>query len=772
MSVKQTSSFREIIILLMAVCFVLFINGAIPFLMLPTLGQAVWAMGFAQSFANGSLFDPYVHDFGMPNPAAIAFGLAGAWPASILIRLGLHSADAYTGMVALWLMLAMYSAYQIARRFNIARSIALLAAVAWMTMPVIWAHAGFSMLSLGIALLSFYFLAALRLFVIGSEPKNISLSVIITYFISTIVSIFMDGYTFMMFACGSSFLLLYSFITRPEIRNVFIKVAIPIHVISFTVAYALYTAFIGKSGFSAESIDMFRGWGLDLSFIVIPTKGLLWIPDLLGLSQRRNEQIYFGDASVWVTTFSLPILLLGTWAWWRSKRQFKIASGVLLIAILSFYMALGPSLKINSIKPEYLNLQVMPVEFAIAPTFNAWISENIPGFNTMRASYRWSALGIFALWLLIIIGLARTDDKNRRIGVVGLIALTLLNLPDFKSKWKQSTSEREMFQQIDQELVTTLRKHIQPGEMVSFIPWSNDFFANYLAPKAGFRTYNIGGDKNLQTAMDAWPLAMRQAGGVWDRNKAMSAIKMLVNDSTDVLVIPYFDMRLTTTSWPYPDNTKVQRNDTLNVVSNTSHLSEQQTKLKAIIDTLRTLPYIEISDSPYFVSIRLQHQLSGKENKTALLKSVTENIRYPIVIGTNSLNNPPHTLLWDGWNELEEHHAWSQTHAKLLLPVPQNCESRACHAVLNFTVFGASQEHPIKVTFNIQDQGLPWSTDITVSSGNLQKIQVPLSNTRDIVTLSISVPDATSPLLLNGTPDPRVLGIGLLRIELLNEDTQ
>lgn len=768
MPVKQTSSFREIIILLMAVCFVLFINGAIPFLMLPTLGQAVWSMGFAQSFANGSLFDPYVHDFGMPNPAAIAFGLAGVWPASILIRLGLHSADAYTGMVALWLMLAMYSAYLIARRFNIARSIALLAAVAWMTMPVIWAHAGYSMLSLGIALLSFYFLAALRLFIIGSEPKSISLLVIVTYFFATIISIFMDGYTFMMFACGSSFLLLYSFVTRPEIRNVFIKVVIPTHIISFTAAYALYTAFIGKSGFPAESIDMFRGWGLDLSFIIIPTKGLLWLPDLLGLGQRRNEQIYFGDASVWITTFSLPILLLGTWAWWRSKRHFKIATGILLIAILSFYMALGPSLKINSIKPEYLNLQNMPAEFAIAPTFNSWISENIPGFNTMRASYRWSALGIFALWLLVIIGLARTNDKNRRLVVVGFIALILLNLPDPETKWKNAISEREMFQQIDRELVTTLRQHIHPGEMVSFIPWDNDFLANYLAPKAGLRTYNIGGDKNRQAAMDAWPSAMHLAGGVLDRNKAMSAVEMLINGSADVLVIPYFDMLLTATSWPYPDKTTTQQNNTLTAVSNTFSLSERKAKFKAIIDTLRTLPYIEISDSPYFSSIRLRHQFSGEKNKAVLLKSITENIQYPIVLGTNSQINPPHALLWDGWNNLEEHHVWSQTNAKLLLPVPQDCGSRTCHAVLNFTVFGASQEHPVKVIFKNQIHKFPWSADITVSSDGVQKIQVPLYGAGETQTLSISVPDATSPLLLNGAPDPRVLGIGLLRIELLN----
>src|SRR3546814_3171966 len=92
---SRTWTPSEIVVALIALACALLLYGAVPFLMLPTLGQAVWTMGFAESFANGHLLDFYAHDFGIPKPAAMAFGLAGAWPASLLVRIGWHAADAY-----------------------------------------------------------------------------------------------------------------------------------------------------------------------------------------------------------------------------------------------------------------------------------------------------------------------------------------------------------------------------------------------------------------------------------------------------------------------------------------------------------------------------------------------------------------------------------------------------------------------------------------------------------------------------------------------------
>ena len=347
---------HEGVFALLAFFLVLFVNRGIPFLTLPSPVQVLWTTGFSQCMANGALFDFFAHDIGIPKPASIAFGLAGAWPASLLIRLGLHPADAYAGMAAFWLGIAMLSAYRIVRRFGGTRLIALFCSLIWMTMPVIWGHNGYSMLSLGIALLSFYFMTAFRLFYFDVKEARVASSSIALYFVAAIVSVFMDGYTFMMFAVGASFLLFYSLLTHPEIRSMLVKVSIPIHVCSFALAYVLYVIYIGKPNFEAHSIDFFRGWGLDLAFTAIPTKGILWLPDLLGMGAARTDMLYFGDRSVWETTFVLPVILLGLLAWSRVRHKTKIATGVLLVAAFAFYMALGPSLKINSAKPEALQL--------------------------------------------------------------------------------------------------------------------------------------------------------------------------------------------------------------------------------------------------------------------------------------------------------------------------------------------------------------------------------------------------------------------------------
>lgn len=599
--------------------FILCLYGAVPFFATPTQLQAFWTTGFSQSFVNDSIFSIHAKNFGVPEPAAISFGLAGAWLTSIFIRLGLHPADAYSAMCAFWLAIAYVSAYKIGRFFGVKQSLALLGALLWMSMPIIWVHAGYSMLSLGISLLPFYFLATLKVYITQSELPRPPILVIGTYLSAAVVAVFMDGYTFMMFATGSSLLCIYIFLTFSNLRKYLLIFAVPVHVLSFALAYFLYSLYIGKIQFEPQALDVFRGFGLDLSFIVIPTKGILWLFDTLGLSLERSNILYFGDASVWTTTFCLPIVIIGLFGWWRVKRQAKIASGLLILAIFSFYMALGPSLKIKTIKPAYFqNNTLITTEFAkeLTPTGNAWISKNLPGFNVMRASYRWSALGIFSFWMLFLLYIGKKKSKENKFIVVLLIGLIIFNIPNMAIQWQNSTNNRQMFLDVDHHLIATLKKALIKNECVAFIPFGNDFLVNYLASTLKVHTYNIGGDKNLSSAIKNWPKEMLIFNGeISETYKHF--LPLLLNTNTDVIVIPYFDL-----SWK--DNNSFQDKRKTTHTWMNDNFSQKKNEYYFIIQMLKKNIHLQVTDSDFFATVRLRHELSASSDKTGL-KNITSN---------------------------------------------------------------------------------------------------------------------------------------------------
>lgn len=771
MNIHQKWTVREAFFATVAIAFVLFLHGAIPFLMVPTLGQAVWTTGFAQSFANGPWYSIYAHDFGIPKPAAIAFGLAGAWPASLLIRFGLHPADAYAGMVAIWLVVAFIAAYRIGRKFGATRPTALLGSVAWMSMPIIWAQAGYSMLSLGTGLLSFYFLVALNLYLVETGANKVILSSSIYYFLAVIISVFMDGYTFMMFATGSSILFAFIFISRPKIRSILLRISLPVHVVSFLIAYVLYSAYIGKSQFETFPINFLRGFGLDLSFIAIPTKGVHWLPDLLSMSLERTNETYFGNASVWTTTFSLPIIIFGLFAWWKRGRHFTITTSVLLVASIGFYMALGPSVKINAKKPESLKMthprwqsEMMPVEMSVMPTGNSWISENLPGFSAMRAPFRWSALGVFGLWLLIIISFSK-EKKDHRLLQFILFIVIIMNIPDLVKWWRNGTVDRTLFMEIDREMVSELRQNVRKNEVVAFIPWDNDFIATYLAPRTGFRTYNIGGDKNLLDAQKEWPSTLLALGSYVDASKNSIVIKMFLDGVVDVVIVPYIQKIWPPHRWPC-----------LEVMSPTTFYEQRrvtgfvcppQWKVESqpVVDTLQSSPYVEVTNSNLFSIIRLRPEFSESKNRESLKSTLLAGFHYPIILNSQLKDSP--FILSKGWHSLEAHHVWSQAESRLTLPVPKECDSRQCYAVLKFVVFGAGKDRPVTVNFHSEETAGGWSEKIVSTSVENNEFAVPLGGTPRIQETSISVPVATSPQALTGSPDGRVLGIGLQRIDLV-----
>jgi hypothetical protein len=396
----------------------------------------------------------------------------------------------------------------------------------------------------------------------------------------------------MMFAVGSSLLATWLFVCFSEMRRQLLCYACPVHMIGFGLAYILYTFYIGKPQFEPASLDFFRSWGADITFFAVPSHGIHWLWDTPGLSIRRSAQEFFGDSSVWETTFCMPLIIVGSIGWWRNRKQNALATGLLIIAIVGLYMALGPSLKINAIRPPEMIAAgqftpVMPSELGIGPTGSGWLSETLPGFKNMRAAYRWSALGIFGLWGLAILLLGRPKGRVNDWGTALVLLLIVSNLPHLGEKIQQDISYRDQFFQLDKELVADMSRIVGKGELVAFLPYRNDFLINYLAPRVGIRTYNIGGDKNLFEARKHWPYTMRHFDmGFIDANFVDRILLLLARKEANVVVLSFIDTLDGAHEWPATPQYKID--------------------LEPVIQELARSGFVDIKTTKNFAAVRIK----------------------------------------------------------------------------------------------------------------------------------------------------------------------
>ena len=719
---------------------ILLLHGAVPFVAVPTLGQAIWTTGFSQSFANSSIFSIHATNFGLPEPAVPAFGLAGAYPAGLFIAAGLHPADAYSLMAAMWLTLAFFGAWRLSLNFGLNYLYATFSAMLWMSMPIIWAHGCYSMLSLGMAMFPLYFWCALRLFEYRSSSNAERIKAAGCYISVCVLSVFMDGYTFVMFAVGSTILSVYIFLRFAMLRRHLLQFAFPTHFVSFAFAYILYAWYIGRLQFHPSPLNVFQSFGVDLTFLSIPTRGMLWLWDEIGLSISRSDITFFGDSSVWTTTFCLPLILIGLVAWWKTRKQWRLADAFFLLALIGFYMALGPSLKLNATKPIRMQQEapgqmsagMMSSEQAVAPTGNAWLYKNVPGLRNMRATYRWSALGVFGFWALLIMLPKKAKGFGKIVVLTTMGLLLLSNLPHMESKWVEYKENREKFKRIDTDLVKNMKETLRKGELVAFLPYGNDFLVNYVASRVNIRTYNIGGDKNLAIASQNWPQAMRNYGmNRIDSDLAKTVLNMLSRGKADAVVLTYIDMLRASWIWPAPLKYKGD--------------------LTSVIETLNESGQVIVEPQAYYSVVRPTSD------------NLDLQFKYPIIVSEKS--NSLYRVLGRGWHNLEREHVWSKQYAELELPIPQGCSPDKCSAVLTFRVFGASEKRPVHVIFKTANKK-SGTFRVVANNGAEKRVNIPLPISSTSNILNIEIPEAVSPNKLYGRSDKRVLGIALYSIEL------
>jgi hypothetical protein len=559
---------------------VVFINGAIPGYALPTLGQALWISGFADSLAQGDFFSFRATHFGNPNPVSIAFGLPAAILTSLFIRFGLHATDAYSLSFAVWYLISFSGATRLLTHFGIQNSIAFFGSTLWLILPVVWQHGGYSALSLSMALLPFYLYSAVKV-VEDQTTQNIVL-----FYVCCVLSLFMDGYGFMFFFCCamgySSMQSLYTKTVRFKEGTILFT--------GFLLAYLSYYLYLGEGSFGSSPLDFFRGWGLDVSFALIPTKGQFFIPDLFSLSISRSSRDFFGDASVYLTTFSIFLLLPATLLFFTPIGDRKTKITFFVLGVAGFYMALGPSFKWFSFRPEGYG-SLMPAELALGPTGTAIISQYLPGFDNLRASYRWIAVALLGAWLLCIYTLTRVNIPKIFAWLYLSICITII-FPHPLNLWNYYSNNRAAVHDLEREL-KPLGSLIKQGEKVAFVPTGNDFLINYLAPLLNMKSYNIGGDKNLNLAKQYWPASLLKINPNIDDNVfSYHIFRLLENNDANAIALSKIDLLKGAHMWP----TKVGMSKNL------------QDKIRYLRDS----GAFEVIDSKYFQVVRLRKDLKIK----------------------------------------------------------------------------------------------------------------------------------------------------------------
>lgn len=582
--------------------------GAIPLLSLPTLGQALWASGFAQSYVHSGWFAIYATDFGLPTPAPISFGLSATFVQGLLIRtLGVAAVDAYTLTAVLYLALALHGASAMARLLGASFFPSLAAGLLWLSLPLVWNHVGYSMLALGFALLPFYLYCACRLLV----PENRVLDTlnVARFFFACVVSIFMDGYTFMMFLAATAVVWLGTLWNGSSPRTRMLVFVLPCMTAAFGVAYFLYTSFIGAHSYVASPPNFFRAWGVDVTMLLWPTRGVHWLWDSMGVSTIRNERMFWGDGSVWITTFLAPLLVTGFCGYSLARRHPR-AAALLGMALVGLYLALGPSLKVNSTKQvEGIPLEdrgsLMPEHYAWMPTGSGWLWANLPGFRDMRAVYRWAGLGALGLWGLTVLLLLRAHARHPGLAYATALLLIVAFLPHPEQTIRRAIAYRRQADLIDAALSDDLHRVASKGGRLFFAPHGNDFIVNYLAAQNDFASHNIGGDKNVKLAQLAWSEPMRalSSPNLTSAQFRRDLRSLLLGGTVDAVVFPYFDTTRSAHQWPPP-------------AASIRALREQRLP---VARAAATSPCFQVQEFRLFVAVSLSD--TGRHYKDALIES-------------------------------------------------------------------------------------------------------------------------------------------------------
>lgn len=561
----------------------------------------------------------------------------------------------------------------------------------------------------------------------------------------------MDGYTFVMFA-SASFAILVFYFTFENTRRLEIFYNSVLIFVGFFVGFILYNSYSTSYDFRAD-IGFFRAWSLDIAYLIAPTRGNLWLPDILGLSAERPQQTLFGDASVHATTFALLPLCAAVIFLVSSYGDRKAKVIFFAVSVVSLYLALGPSFKMNSLRPVDMQSAMfdpMPAEFALGSTRTEFLWQHVPGLNNMRAVYRWMALALVGFWAVTMLAVSdRRMPKAAGSGV--LILLLMFNVPNLGPRLQYYAGNRSAFLAMDYD-IGQLSAVFRRGETVAFLPPGNDFLINYLAPRLGIRSFNIGGDKNASFARQHWPKVLQEAANAHTADTFADGVLRVLKGTADVVAVPYIDLLWAAHQWPAPKSRFEQ--------------------VRPYVEKLRQSGRAEIVETEHYAIVRIREGAavpSGGEQATATdAPNCGPDGYVHLNLDTPMLFSSPESVCGTGWSDVEHWGRWTDGgRASLHYALDELPNEGALEISVQSYVLGDPPGQRVAVRANSEAQP-DWV--FTVEAPR-KIVRIPVPNGITKVEIEFEFPEARSPQQAGQSADSRQLGIGIVAVCLTHLDS-
>lgn len=532
---------------------VLSVHGYLPGLSQPAL-RTFLAVGDIQCLRLLGLeaFRSYCDTVGAPVGRPLLTGLPQlylAWGVSYLP--GADPWRAHQVVNVLTTLVAFVGLYGLARRWQVPPGLAVVAPVVYLSSLSVLGLNGFAFTFAGFCLLPTYLLLFL-LMLDAVERRQAAPALLILLLLPT-YALFVDGYSFVALVVASGVLGTAWCLRRPGL--VAGALAVGGWAVGLASAYLLYAAYVPPGAEDLQvGIGAFRFLGLDVATLVVP-QGNLWWASLSGAGVDLSS--LWGDGSNTSANYiGLVFVALVVWLMLRGtarlpRRAAAETRAMAVLAVAALFLSFGPALKVFDVEVPVTPGWDVPEELVTLQLPTEWVYENVPGFDKMRATFRWFLVTRLAVVLLGLVAVGVLWRAGRRgLAVVLLTAAVLETTVHMPSTWAARERDAAHVVAVRSEVLPEAQQLLRSGEAVLALPPSNDFLAGVVAGSSDITTYNVGGDRNYRLAREAWPTSVQAAVSALGTAEQNDAICAALVDEVDAVLLPAFSLYRNALTWP------------------------------------------------------------------------------------------------------------------------------------------------------------------------------------------------------------------------------